>query len=100
MREIFTQDCPLCALKAEYYFIDYGNSKYFKCPFCTYFQITRHAEKNLCQSTQEWRDNCALKAKSTPLNYLLVITAPNSSSSDILSAVISAEFRPKSECLL
>ena len=53
------------------------------------------------RAAQEWRDNCAEKARDTPTSNLLVIVVPPlSTESDVLSAVISAEYRPKSECSL
>jgi hypothetical protein len=101
MKKIVAKDCPLCVAKAEYYFVDSDNLKYFKCPSCTYFQISNQAEQVLNRAAQEWRDNCAEKARDTPTSNLLVIVVPPlSTESDVLSAVISAEYRPKSECSL
>ena len=100
MKEAVVQNCPLCATRAEYYLVDYGNLKYFKCSACTYFQISKQAERVLAQSPQQWRDNYAEKAKHTPSDCLLVIVVPLSSLEHTSSIAVSGEFRSKSECSL
>ena len=72
------QDCPLCNTAAEYYRVDYGNRKYFRCPTCTYFQISDRAEKLILDAPQKWRDSIMNKAINTPEEHLLVIIVPSS----------------------
>jgi hypothetical protein len=77
MREAISQDCPLCSSPAEYYLVDYGKRKYFKCPKCTLFQITLRAEKILLDGPQQWRDGYALAAKQAPEGQALTIQVPS-----------------------
>lgn len=49
MKTYYIQDCPLCMSVAEYCYVDARNRKYFKCPKCTYFQISRRAEELLVE---------------------------------------------------
>lgn len=101
MKETIPQTCPLCAADAEYYPVDYGNLKYFKCSNCTYFQISTRAESVLEQTRQQWRGSYSEKAKQTPEDHLLVITVPSGQAEAGLGSVtVSGEFRPKAELSL
>lgn len=77
MRETTEQACPLCSTPAEYYLVDYGKRKYFKCPNCTLFQITLRAERILLEGPQQWRDGYALAAKQAPDGQALTIQVPS-----------------------
>ena len=77
MRETTEQACPLCSSPAEYYLVDYGKRKYFKCPNCTQFQITLRAEKVLLDGPQQWRDGYALVAKQAPDEQAHTIQVPS-----------------------
>lgn len=76
MRETKEQNCPLCGSPAEYYLVDYGKRKYFKCPKCTLFQITLRAEKILQDGPQQWRDGYALAACQAPDGQALTLRVP------------------------
>jgi len=73
MREIVKQQCPLCAEPAEYYLVDYGICKYYRCPKCGLFQITIKAEERLLKAPQAWRDNYAIMAQRAGEDKALVI---------------------------
>ena len=101
MKETTAQDCPLCGSAAEYYFVDYEQRKYFKCPKCTFFQISKRAEVVLARSPQQWRDAYSAKATRTPDEHLLVIIVPQPSQEEGgQSAAVSGDFVPKSELSL
>ena len=76
MSEYFKQSCPLCATDAQYYFVDARNRKYFSCPKCSYFQISRRAEEILAELSQSRRDFYASEVSKAPENHLLVIRMP------------------------
>ena len=87
------QTCPLCGAAAEFYRVDHGNRKYFKCPRCSKFQISLRAEDRLAEAPEQWRESFAGKARLTPPDHLLVILVPSPPASE----VIVGEYLPKSE---
>lgn len=76
-KEVFNQDCPLCGAPADYCWVDYGNRKYFDCPNCTLFQISRRAEKIVLDAPTERRSNFAKQAMAAPKEYALLIRIPS-----------------------
>lgn len=82
-----SEPCPLCSTSAVQYPVDYGNRKYFDCPACGRFQVSRLAEKRLITASQQWQGACAAKAKETPEGYLLVISVPSAGQGDSASLV-------------
>ena len=73
MRETEKKKCPLCSSEAEYCGVDFGNMKYFNCPSCCFFQISRRAEKHVIEAPQWLRDQLLDQVKQTPEDHLLVI---------------------------
>ncbi|MBN8887569.1 MAG: hypothetical protein J0I77_17730 [Rudaea sp.] len=71
------QECPLCSSPASFYWVDYSNRKFFKCPKCTYYQISKAAEKRIIDSPQQWRDEYSKHASSAPEGFRLVIIVPS-----------------------
>ncbi|HET8800011.1 MAG TPA: hypothetical protein VFN01_02400 [Marinobacter sp.] len=101
MRETEKQDCPLCSSEAEYYGVDFGNVKYFNCPSCSYFQISRRAEKHVIEAPQWLRDQLLDQVKQTPENHLLVIKiTPGNGTRDDGGENLQGIFVPKSELSL
>lgn len=98
MRETKEQSCPLCNSPAEYYLVDYGKRKYFKCPKCTLFQITLRAEKILQDGPQQWREGYALAASQAPDGQALTLRVPQHSQ-DIRDAIpaVSGIYADRSE---
>ena len=90
MASFYKQSCPLCSSDAEYCFVDARNRKYFECPKCTSFQISRRAESLLADQSQQRRDFYACQAPLAPAEHLLVIRMPShefrQESDDVLQA--------------
>jgi hypothetical protein len=98
MRHEVAQNCPLCGTGAVYYFVDYQERKYFKCPSCTYFQITVRGEDRLRGAPQQWRDQLADQAKNTPPDHLLVISVPPpTQEGGRTTEALTGEYLPKKE---
>lgn len=77
MATYYTQDCPLCTSAAEYCYVDARNRKYFKCPNCTYFQISRRAEEFLSEKPPVFKDGLVNMAPRAPQESLLTIRMPS-----------------------
>jgi tRNA(Ile2) C34 agmatinyltransferase TiaS len=90
------QSCPLCGTPAEYDWVDSGNRKYFKCPKCTYFQVSKRAEEILAEQTQERRYRYAREAPQAPAEHLLTILMPDAEVRRRSHDLLQAEFAPKS----
>ena len=98
MKETIKQDCPLCGSPAEYYLVDYGKCKYFRCTKCDLFQISLRAEKVLAKAPQQWRDSYAQKATEAPEDHALVIRVPSPSQvPGEQTPAVSGKFVPMSE---
>lgn len=100
MTTFYKQACPLCATEAEYCFVDYSNRKYFNCPKCSYFQISKRAEKVLAELTQGRRDFYASEAPKAPKEHLLVIRMPDHEHQQQSSDPLQVTFVAKSELSL
>ncbi|MEO9589373.1 MULTISPECIES: hypothetical protein [Marinobacter] len=98
MRDTANQDCPLCSSVARFYGVDAGNVKYFKCPNCSYFQISNQAENYLKTAPARIRDSFSEQAKKTPEDHLLVIAVePSANRAEEASEAMSGKFVPKSK---
>ncbi len=90
MATLLNESCPLCETAAEYCWVDSRNRKYFKCPKCTFFQISTRAQKVLATTSAERRKRYAEQAPKAPADHLLVIRMPDAErragSTDILQA--------------
>jgi predicted RNA-binding Zn-ribbon protein involved in translation (DUF1610 family) len=92
------EKCPLCSSDAVFYFVDYEERKYFKCPSCSTFQITRRAEDRLRGAPTQWKEQLAARAQNTPAEHLLVISVPPATVEEGRSTeALSAEYLPKSQ---
>lgn len=87
--------CPLCTNDAEYYDVDFGNRKYFKCPKCTKFQLGSCAEKWLSETSITNKKELSDKASSAPDEHLLTIlkSSPPSPSGIIADYVAKSTLR-------
>jgi hypothetical protein len=97
MATYLSQECPLCGATAEYCWVDAHNRKYFHCPKCTYFQISRRAEEVLAQEPQQRRDIYASQARKAPENHLLVVRMPDHDFRQRSEDDLQASFVNKSE---
>jgi hypothetical protein len=95
-KEIFTQDCPLCRTSATYYFVTNGQRKYFDCPVCSYFQISRTAEKAV-ESHQRVREAFSERARLAEEDHLFVILMPPLHESDPADYKVTGSFIPKEQ---
>jgi hypothetical protein len=77
MPTFLQQQCPLCTSAAEYCWVDYGNRKYFECPKCSHFQISKRAEQVLAERSESRRLSYAEMAPDAPAEHMLVILMPN-----------------------
>lgn len=77
MATVFKQPCPLCAMEAEYCWVDYENRKYFECPACTFFQVSKRAEVVLAGLSQQRKASYAAQAPHPPSEHMLVILMPD-----------------------
>lgn len=77
MTTYYKQDCPLCDTEAEYYWVDRNNRKYFQCPSCTFFQISKRAEEVLAEKYKDRKPHYASQAPKAPNDHLLVIQMPD-----------------------
>lgn len=73
----YKQDCPLCNAIAEYCWVDARNRKYFNCPECSFFQISKRAEVVLAEKYQNRKSQYASFARQAPDNHLLEIRMPD-----------------------
>lgn len=101
MTEYFKQDCPLCGSLAEYYWLDARNRKYYHCPTCTYFIVSKRAEALLSEADTHIRAAYAAQPKQAPEGSLFVILIPSQSpTSDAPRPSLFGSFVPKSEMRL
>ena len=98
--EYVKQACPLCQADAEYCWVDMGNRKYFHCPRCGYFQVSRRAEVLLNESDGAVREHFSRLAKKTPPGMLFVILMPKPSASGELVESFDATHVLKSDAPL
>ena len=97
MARFLDQDCPLCGTLAEYGWVDNHNSKYFNCPSCGYFQISKRAEKVLATKPLEMRRAYAMQVPQAPANHLFVIRMPDHQHRQSSNDELQASFVDKSE---
>lgn len=101
MTEYIKQNCPLCGVPAEYYWLDMGNRKYYHCPNCTYFIVSKRAEHLLVEAPQHVRDEFAPKPQLAPEGHLFVIIIPSPPQTVGAPRVeLSGSFVPKSQMRL
>jgi hypothetical protein len=70
------RNCPLCRSGAVFYFVDYEERKYFKCPHCGKFLVTQRAEARLADVPASWREQFSERAKKAEEGYVLDISVP------------------------
>jgi hypothetical protein len=97
MPNYVAQDCPLCGRAAQFYWVDAGNRKYFRCATCTYFQISRRAEEILADASQQRRDDYAAQAPRAPDDQMLDIRMPEAEFRKTSTDRLQATFVPKAE---
>ena len=82
MKQTIAQNCPLCESDAVFYFVDFDERKYFKCPKCTKFMITRRAESRLAEAPDGWREKLSKLPKQAAEGYVLDIYVASPVSSE------------------
>lgn len=101
MTDYLKQDCPMCGSPAEYYWLDAHNRKYYHCPACTYFIVSRRAEALLAEADAHVRATYATQPRQAPEGSLFVILIPSQSpADDAPRPSLSGSFVPKSEMRL
>lgn len=100
MRETIREDCPLCDESAEYYKVDHGRLKYFKCSTCSYFQVSGQVERKLTDAPKEWKEALSERAQNTPEDHLMVLEIRSKESSENDVKELVNDYIPKSECCL
>jgi hypothetical protein len=97
MRPEHSQACPLCGAPAHYILVDYSNRKYFHCPNCTYFQISRRAEQLVLGTSKDVREGMSALAKSAEEGFALLIRMPSMTPPSGLRADIETVYVARSE---
>ncbi|MBB5863537.1 PHP family Zn ribbon phosphoesterase [Xanthomonas arboricola] len=97
MATYYKQDCPLCGTAAEYCFVDSSNRKYFDCPKCTAFQISKRAESLLVSEHPHRRSSYAAQAPLAPEDHLFVILMPSHAFRQTSDDPLETGFVSKSE---
>jgi hypothetical protein len=92
------KECPLCKNEAEYYKVDSGNRKYYKCHNCRYFQISWRAEEQLAEMSDAYKETLARRSEQAPEGYLLAILMPGAQDrEEDANASLVAKILPKTE---
>ncbi|HZY17514.1 MAG TPA: hypothetical protein VFE82_03485 [Ramlibacter sp.] len=102
MKPTLSQNCPLCGAGAVFYFVDYEERKYFKCPHCGKFLVTRRAEPKLAEAPAGWRERFSELAKNPEEGYVLDISVlpPAADGSERTSEELTPEYLRKSDLSL
>jgi Zn ribbon nucleic-acid-binding protein len=96
----YEQACPLCDTTAEYGWVDGGNRKYFECPSCGFFQISKRAESALAERHQDRKAYYASQVPLAPENHLFVIRKPDHEFRQHSDDELQSSFVNKSELQL
>ena len=94
MKDVISQNCPLCSSCAVFYFVDFDERKYFKCPTCLKFLITRRAENDIKNASNEWRDNLSGISRNAPQGSTIDISVKLNTTENY-SETISYEYIQK-----
>ena len=97
MATYYKQDCPLCGSPAEYCFVDSRNRKYFDCPSCTAFQISKRAEALLIGELPQRRSGYASQAPLAPEGHLFTVLMPSHAFRQVSDEPLEAGFVQKAE---
>jgi hypothetical protein len=102
VKPTLSQNCPLCGVGAVFYFVDYEERKYFKCPHCGKFLVTRRAESRLAEVPASWREQLSEQAKKAEEGYVLDISVPPAATdgSGRTTEELTSEYLPKSDLSL
>lgn len=100
MATFYEQACPLCDTAAEYGWVDARNRKYFECPSCGFFQISKWAESALAQRHQHRKAFYASQVALAPEDHLFVIRKPDHEFRQQHEDELQASFVNKSELSL
>lgn len=77
MSRFYSQQCPLCGSAAEYCWVDAHNRKYFECPKCKMFQISKRAEVILNSMSDTAKAAYAALSPRAPEGTLFVVRMPS-----------------------
>lgn len=94
------QACPLCDTTAEYCLVDHRAVKYFDCPRCGKFQISKPAEKMLHEKLRDRKPAYSRRVKETPEEHLFFIGMPLQEFRLQSVDPLQTGFKPKSELSL
>jgi hypothetical protein len=66
--------CPLCKSPAVFYFIDHSDKRYYDCPTCSRFSISKTAETRIGEVSQETLSDLSRLAQRAIEGEVLSIT--------------------------
>ena len=67
------QKCPLCKQNAKYCGVDFDRKKYFKCPNCKNFVISKNHEEFVAGLKQEIREFLSKQSSTLENDFALLI---------------------------
>lgn len=76
MKNIIQSVCPLCSSEANYQFCDHDSVKYFVCPTCWQFFISKSAENKLEEHRKEHFSKIAVGQKGSDNVLCLTLKVP------------------------
>ena len=98
MKDVIEQDCPLCDSAATYYGVDHDNLKYFDCPKCSCYLVSKRAESLVVSGSPERRQSFAKSAPLAPEGQVFLIRIPSPPSDpSVPRQEVDGSFAPKSD---
>jgi len=73
MSEYIEQNCPLCDRPARYCLAYHDMLKYFRCEYCTDFQISVRGEDLLSSVSKEWIKSASEESHNSKYSKVLTI---------------------------
>lgn len=67
------QNCPLCNRPAKYCLADHTDKKFFRCDYCTDFQISGDGERWLPSASSTWKSETSENAHNSPYESVVII---------------------------
>jgi hypothetical protein len=71
--EHIDQKCPLCSRPAKYCYTDHADKKYFRCDYCTDFQLCVNVEDLVANMPNTWRQEASRVAHESVYEQILLI---------------------------
>ncbi|MBM9606253.1 hypothetical protein [Desulfopila inferna] len=71
--EYIEEECPLCDRISKFYFVDHDNRKFYRCEYCTDFQVYINVEDILRNSTDTLKRQLSKASHESPHDKVLAI---------------------------